>query len=201
MLVYKLCQESCTDKIEVIPSIKLGDGADGEVFEIKEDPNKVIKFCTLFDYNMDLKKSYKNISQIINYLISNSPQTYAKVFSHKYMGEYSRDTVWGKQKYILYYYTMEKLMKLSEDEKKVFHSLISHEDQGKQKNWSSIKLKEMLTGLQTGLDFDRKKVIFFMENFVKIPIIHTDIHPRNIMKDASGNFKLIDFDRAKFTRR
>ena len=55
----------------------------------------------------------------------------------------------------------------------------------------------MLSGLSSGLDFDEEKVIFFVNNFKKSPIIHNDVHVRNIMKDCDGNFKMIDFDRAE----
>ena len=41
------------------------------------------------------------------------------------------------------------------------------------------------------------KVYNFIENIKnnESNIFHTDIHPRNIMKDIEGNFYLIDFDR------
>jgi thiamine kinase-like enzyme len=114
------------------------------------------------------------------------------------MGSYSRDA-WKntKQRYVLYYYIMEKLQKITEDEHKVFDSLVSHEDRGKKKNFTPAKVKEMLQGLRKGLDFDAQRVTFFYDNFNKSPVAHLDIHPRNIMKDAAGNFKLIDFDRAE----
>jgi thiamine kinase-like enzyme len=93
---------------------------------------------------------------------------------------------------------MEKLNKISEDEKKVFHSIMSHEDQNLHKNFSMSKIKNMLQGLSMGLDFDASKIIIFCENLRSTVIHHNDIHPRNIMKDNFGNFKLIDFDRCYF---
>jgi len=197
MLVLSLCQRLCPDKIPVMPTTKLGDGADGEVFEIKDQPDKVIKFCVLYEHNnINLEKHYKNISKSLDYLIHNPSDTYAKVYSYQPMGEYSR-IAWGNvsQKYILYYYVMEKLFKISEDERKIFHSIVSHEDQRKKKNFSSSKVREMLAGMKTALDFDEERVIFFYENFRDGPLSHLDVHVRNIMKDSSGKFKLIDFDR------
>lgn len=199
MLVLKLCQTLCPDKIPVVASGKLGDGADGEVFEIKDDPNKVIKFCVLYETgSIKLSNTYKYISRVLDHLINTPSPTHAHVYTYSYMGEYSRPVTWKKeQKYILYYYIMEKLFKISEDERKVFHSIVSHEDRGIKKNFPPNKVKEMVTGLEQGLDFDAEKVIFFYNNFRKTPVAHLDIHVRNIMKDAAGNFKLIDFDRSE----
>lgn len=199
MLVLKLCQQLCPDKIPVITTNKLGDGADGEVFEIKDDPNKVIKFCVVYETgSVKVNNTYKYISRVLNQLVKEPSPTYARVYTHAHMGEYFREVAWKKeQKYILYYYIMEKLFKISEDERKVFHSIVSHEDRGIKKNFSSDKIDEMLEGLKQGLDFDEGKVTFFYNNFRKTPVDHLDIHVRNIMKDASGDFKLIDFDRAE----
>jgi Ser/Thr protein kinase RdoA (MazF antagonist) len=53
----------------------------------------------------------------------------------------------------------------------------------------------MLEGLRLGLDFEWDKVVRFYKACTRSEIIHEDIHHRNIMKDDSGNFKLIDLDR------
>jgi serine/threonine protein kinase len=202
MLVLKLLQSHCPEKIPVTITNKLGDGADGEVFEYAEDSNKVIKFGILYETgSIALARSYKYINKVLSYLVENPSPTYARVYTHEYMAEWSREVAWKNtaQKYIIYYYIMEKLYKTSEDEKKVFHSILSHEDRGIKKNFSDEKIKEMLRGLSSGLDFDEAKVIFFINNFKKTPIDHFDVHVRNIMKDSDGNFKMIDFDRAELT--
>jgi serine/threonine protein kinase len=204
MLVYKLCQELCLDQVPWTPASKLGDGADGEVFDIADDPTKVIKFCVLYETGgTSVQKMYKRIGSVIDYLKDSSSSTYAQVYEHRYLGLYSRYVVWGnmKQNYILYYYTMEKLYKISEDEKKVFHSLLSHEDRGIKKNYSADRVKKMINGMTQGIDFDAEKVMFFCDNFRKTSVIHHDIHIRNIMKDANGYFKLIDFDRATLEKK
>jgi serine/threonine protein kinase len=200
MLVHKLCQSLCPEKIPVTVTNKLGDGADGEVFEYSEDLNKVIKFCILYETgNKTLKHNYKYINNVLSYLIEHPVSTYARVYAHECMGEWARDVAWKNttQKYLIYYYLMDKLYKTSEDEKKIFHSILSHEDRGIKKNFSNEKIKEMLRGMSSGLDFDEDKVIFFVDNFKKSPVIHLDVHVRNIMKDSNGNFKMIDFDRAE----
>lgn len=198
MFVLKLCQQVCPDKIKFELSDRLGDGADGEVFDIKNQPNKVIKLCVLYEYpNAPLQQSFAKINNTLNYLMEHIPGTYARVYKYEYLGLFNRSIEWSDsgQNYILYYYVMEKLLKISEDEKKVFHSIICHEDRNLKKNYSIFKIKKMLQGMRRALDFDERQVIFFYQHLNDNNIIHHDIHVRNIMKDKEGNFKLIDFDR------
>jgi hypothetical protein len=206
MMVLSLCQRLCPDQIPVVTAHKLGDGADGEVFEIENTPDKVIKFCIIYErFSANLEQHYnKKINPILNYLITSPVPTFARVYAHEYMGTYSRDFVsspTGKQKFIIYYYVMEKLNKISEDEQKVFHSILSHEDRGVEKNYPLPKIKKMLEGQAFALDFDEKKVMLFCENLRTSPVRHLDIHVRNVMKDQDGNFKLIDFDRCLLTKK
>lgn len=203
MIVLQLCQRWCPDKIPSnISSKRIGDGADGEVFELADDPNKVIKLCVLYDTgSVGYKQTYQYITKSIDHLVQHPHPSYALVYEHVYMGEGSRQVVWGnthkEQPFLLYYYVMEKLGKISEDEAKVFHTILSHEDRGIKKNFSADQLKEILTGLRRGLDFDVEKVILFHDNLKNAPLAHLDIHVRNIMKDANGYFKMIDFDRVQ----
>lgn len=199
MLVLKLCEQLCPDKIPCVANQKLGDGADGEVFDIVGDPNKVIKFCVLYQTTaVHPSVTYKKITEVLDHLIGTPLLTYARVYSHGYMGEFSR-AYWPDQTqtYLIYYYLMERLYQITDDETKVFHTLISHEDRGIKKNFSSFKIKEMLRGMGRGLDFDYERVTFFVDNFKNNQLAHLDIHVRNIMKDSNGNFKLVDFDRAQ----
>lgn len=200
MMVLSLCRQLCPDKIPVTPGPRLGDGSDGEVFEV--DDGKVIKFCVMYERGDRKLEPYyhKRVAPLIDQLIANPIDVYARVYAHEYMGIFDRPFVGsktGKQKFILYYYTMEKLERISDDESKVFHSILSHEDRGFDKNYSTEKVREMLTGMRQGLDFDAERVIFFHTALKNVAISHLDIHPRNIMKDKGGNFKLIDFDRVE----
>lgn len=197
MMVLSLCRQFCPDKIPIVPGDRLGDGADGEVFTVPNNPNQVIKFGVLFQYPLfNHQQIYDNIYSTLNKLSTNILPTYARVYEYGFLGSYERkhETL-GTQKFILYYYFMEKLNKISEDESKVFHSILSHEDGNIFKDYPLSKIKKMLRGLCCGLDFDEKKVIFFCENLRLAPVEHLDVHQRNIMKDANGNFKMIDFDR------
>ena len=99
------------------------------------------------------------------------------------------------QDFITYYYVMENLSKITEDEKKVFYSLLSHEDRNVKKNYSLSSVIDMLKEMQRGLDFDYNKAFRFYRVLKESKFHHMDLHPRNIMKDTDGNFKLIDFDR------
>ena len=197
MLALKLCQQDCPEKLNFQLAQRIGDGADGEVFELLNEPDKVIKFCVLYQYNsLPIKKVYKTIDATLSYLKFNKPNAYAHVHEHHYLGEYSRALSGGQsQPYILYCYVMQKLQKISEDEKKVFHSILCHEDRGVNKNYSLNKIKKMLLGMSYGLDFSIDKTMMFVENIRSHAVLHHDIHVRNIMKDSKGNFKLIDFDR------
>lgn len=201
MLVLKLVEALDPALVPCTVGARLGDGADGEVFEIVGDPDKVIKFCVLYDTgSIKLENRYNYICRVVYHLLQNPSPVFARVYAHKFLGESSR-IAWGnhRQRYFLYYYSMEKLHKISDDERKVFDTIVSHEDRNKRKNFSLDKIKEMLSGLSHGLDFDVSKVIFFCDNFRKSPVTHLDIHPRNVMKDSAGNFKLIDFDRAEIS--
>ena len=181
---------------------RLGEGADGEVFSLQDDPKKVIKLGILYEHhNGKLNQYYKQIRKVLDYMMQVQPAAYAQVYEHECIGSYSRPMpFWrsGEQKFIIYYYTMERLQKISEDEAKVFHSILSHEDRGIEKNFSSEKIQEILQGLSRGLDFDAKKVTLFCDNINRAAISHLDLHPRNILKDADGNFKAIDMDRCEF---
>lgn len=180
MSILKLCEQLCPGKIPVVLSTKLGAGADGEVFEIDSNPIQVIKICLLYDLE---------VNPVISYLVTYPLPTYARV--------YECGRLFENEKIIIHYYIMEKLFPLSEDESKVFHTIISHEDRNIIKNYSFREIKKILRGLSRGLDFDEKRVTFLCENLKKTPVHHLDLHSRNIMKDAQGNFKLVDFDRCK----
>lgn len=177
-------------------------GADGQCFEIINQPNLVIKLSVLYEeYLSSITNQYKVIENNINYLISNPIVGYVRVYTHEYLGSYKRFFCAAhnnEQEYILYYYVMEKLNKISEDEKKVFHTILSHEDSNIIKDLSYQKINKTLSELSRGLDFDYEKILYFCDNIKKSPIQHLDMHSRNVMKDELGNFKLIDLERLEF---
>jgi len=195
MMVLSLCREFCPGKIPPKLGSRLGDGSDGEVFDMVDDPSKVIKLCVLYALGNDVNECYlQTINPILTSLSSKPVDVFARMYVHEYLGTFSNRY---NQEFVLYYYTMEKLENISDDEKKVFHTIISHEDRGIIKNFSIKEVQEILQGLSLGLDFDEKNVIFFYENLKRSYVNHNDIHERNIMKDKMGNFRLIDFDRTQ----
>ena len=201
MFVLSICKQLCPEKIPAQPGERLGEGADGEAFVIADDPTKVIKLSIIYDrFEVPPQEIYfKQIVPILDYVMLNAPPMCVKVHEHGFLGEYSRQMVsWrkGVQKFVVHYCIMERLQKLSEDEKKVFHSLVSHEDKNIKKDLSPEKIKEICQGLAKGLDFDVQKVTLFCTQLCEASLLHSDLHPRNIMKDANGYFKLVDFDKA-----
>ncbi len=175
---------------------ELGYGRDGQVFEIND--NKVIKLCVLFenDYiTLTINHIYDKISSILNLIEKDMPLAYVRVYEHNFLGKFRRTTINGPENYILYYYLMEKLNKISEDEAKVFSTIISHEDLNKEKKYNFLELEKILNGLNVGLDFDKQKVTLFLDNLKNTNIIQNDCHQRNILKNNNGDFKFVDLDR------
>jgi hypothetical protein len=203
VLVLSLCQQLCPEKIPVKTTERLGQGgADGETFAIEKDPNKVIKFSIIYDrFNKTPDTIYQqDILPVLDYLITNKPGICPTIYQHECLGEYSRPMdYWkdGLQKFLIHYYIMEKLFPITEDEKKVFHSIASHEDRGIKKDFSSEKIDETLQGLARGLDFDEKMITLFCTQLRGSSIQFNDLHPRNIMKNNFNQFKIIDFDRCQ----
>jgi serine/threonine protein kinase len=202
MRVLNLCQQLCPDKIPVVIGNRVGhDGADGECFQVSDHPDKVIKFSIIYDrfYQSPLDIYHRQVVPILDYVMTTRPSMCVRVYEHGYLGEYSRPMPhWrnGVQSFVMHYCIMEKLFSLTEDERKVLHSLVSHEDRNIKKDLSPNRIKEMLGGLACGLDFDSEMVILFCNHLREAKLLHQDLHIRNVMKNASGQFLLIDFDRA-----
>jgi len=161
---------------------KLGDGADGEVFEYND---KVIKFSISFD------DSYLQKIDLLKCLKEANEKPYVKIYEFKHL----LSTKTKYQDVEIYYSILEKLNKISDDEKKLFHTLICHEDQNKIKTRSKNEVDKIIDELNYYLDFNKDKVILFLDQLKNSKFNHLDIHVRNVMKDSFGNFKLIDLDR------
>jgi thiamine kinase-like enzyme len=174
---------------------ELGYGFDGQVFSLDDEQNKVIKLSVNFQLqDKNLSQEVQRVFAVLDFLKQKGSHSYARVYEYNQILQAHRLTLQGNQEYIAYYYVMDKCFKISEDERKVFHSILSHEDANIRKNYPSDLIKKMLEGMRRGLDFDPERVIFFCEEIRSVPIFHNDLHVRNIMKDEMGNFKLIDFD-------
>ncbi len=200
MQVRKLFEQNKCN-ISYLLGPEIGVGADGQVFEIINHPNKVIKFSVLYEYSYEyLETAYENIETVLKFMYENPNNAFVKIHNHSFAGLFNRLSFGNNvEKYILHYYVMEKLNKITDDESKVFSTILSHEDSNKEKNYSIDKIKEILSYLSVGLDFDSERIILFCENLKNYRVKHLDIHPRNILKDTTGNFKLIDLDRCELT--
>ncbi len=174
---------------------EIGYGADGQVFDLVDYDDRVIKISVLYDNLVIENPKYNQIYSVLEDIKRGNYPMCACVYDHKYIGCGTERAYIGERHYILYYYVMEKLYKITEDEKKVFYSLLSHEDRNVKKNYSLASATDMLRGMQRGLDFDYNKVFRFYRVLKESNFYHMDLHPRNIMKNINDNFKLIDFDR------
>ena len=199
-LVLSLCQQYCMDKLHFQLEECMGAGMDGECYSLVGDPNRVVKLSVLCQRpGSSLADQYQAIEDVLATIMHDHPQAYIYVYGQEYLGAYHlKDHPWfGDQNIILYYYLMDRLLPLTEDECKVFHSILSHEDRGVEKDLSPPKLRKILEGMGRGLEFDYPKVVQFCQHIQQAPVEHCDLHPRNILKDNNNNFKLIDVDRCR----
>jgi len=196
MQVYSLIKKFGFN-IPYVPGPNLGSGADGETFSIIDNENLVIKFSIIYD-NIDsdnIDSLLEKRIKIFKSIIDTKPEHLVNIYECDYVGENYRITVGENQRFIIYYYVMDKLNKISEDEKKVFHTILCHEDLNKIKNYSNNKVIKMLRGMSSSLDFNFEKIMLFYEARKISKIKYNDFHVRNIMKDNFGNFKFVDLDR------
>jgi serine/threonine protein kinase len=193
MQVLKLCQYFCPSKISHFQiGEKLGEGVDGEVFALQDISDQVIKLSIIYSVDELPVSIYHNrVVPTLYYVMQTQPDVCVRVDRFGKLGQIDQLSLF------LYYCLMERLLPLSEDEGKVFYSLLSHEDRGIEKDLSPAKIEKTLSGLARGLDFDRQMVTLFCQQLRQEMVLrHRDLEVRNIMKDAMGHFKLIDLDRS-----
>jgi len=179
--IIKLAQEYFPNEFNALAiGNKIGEGTSGVVHEYN---SHVIKISIISD-----KVTFNSLSDKFNYLIDEKSITpFAKLINYKLFGRIPNSNL------EMYYYVMEKLEPLSEDEVKVFHTILSHEFFNKTKQYTPAQLNDVLNNLSRGLDFDKDEVTFFYNQVKNHPIQHMDVHCTNIMKKQQ-QFKLIDFD-------
>ena len=178
----------------ITPYRKIGKGVDGEVFLFKEKEDRVVKFGSLFLESSSLDIEVLNYN--ISFFIKHNPQAFVRVYEYVYLGNVYIDD----KKVALYYSVMEKLNAITDDEKRVFNTLVSHQDSNKVKDLSPQVIDKLISYLEIGMDFEAHKVRQFCRTIDGNNIKHLDLHERNIMKDDQGNFKLIDLDRIQINQ-
>lgn len=201
MSLLSLCQKLCPNHIPVQIGERLGCGVDGEVFAIKDDPLRAIKLGRLYEQpQQSVQQQFQHLEKVLQLLQHEHSPAYVYLHEYGYLCTSSQQRFAPPrrrytQQFVLYYYIMDRLIPITEDEGKVLHSILSHEDRGIKKDFSAGKVREMLIGMSTGLDFDIEKITLFCHNIKEAPFLHLDIAIRNIMKNGAGEFKLIDIDR------
>lgn len=193
----------CNDKIPRIDmNRKLGGGADGEVYPSLDDPTQVYKLCIMHDqFQEPVLSRYDRLSTIFSFLRDTPPNSYGRVFNFSKV-ELSEEAAkrYSNGAFIFHYYSMEKLERPTDDEIRVLESLISCQG-GIRYNYSMDATRVLLEGLIKGLTFNMEKMMTFANDYVLCPIIQTDLHTGNILKDKEGNFKVVDFDRLTFKKK
>lgn len=179
----------------------LGEGADGEVYALQYEPNKVIKYSIIFDieYSYTTLDKYQQLAKKHQLIQQKKYSCFSKLYQTEMLLCYQRLTEVGLQEYLIFSAIMEKLFHLSNDEEKVFHTLVTSHLLNVRNKEADLRIAQILRQLSQGLDFSQERLTLFLQQLRDCPIRHTDLEPRNIMKDASGNFKLIDFDRLTYS--
>ncbi len=171
---------------------QLGRGADGQVFSLPNQPDRVWKLSIVHEVSeslcqLELKKNIRNYEWIRDYEHPNI----TKVFDVQYIGSGTRETYYLNY-FAAFYSVMERLVDLSNDDFKVISTLLQYEYTGPE---SLKKFPDVVWELNSFLNFDTDKVMEFHQFLTDCPIRHKDLGLSNVMKDTKGNFKLIDFDR------
>ena len=172
--------------------LEIGSGIDGQVFESQDNSNRVIKISSA--NSSSIASGYPQIAKILRSVQIGKIHHFVKIYSFGPLFTYpipdlSRDTA------TIFFVEMEKLFPISEDEQKIFHTLVSHEDANKKKKFPTKQIISILEDLSRWLSFDKEKAKNFCIAATSGPIYHKDLHIRNVMKNARGDYKLVDLDR------
>jgi thiamine kinase-like enzyme len=137
---------------------------------------------------------YENVRKVLALQARHDYIHYVKVFEHELLHSGQRIIHSNvKQNFILYSAIMEKLMPLSHDEDKLFKTICDAVEAGK----SGAHIKKLISEQNNWLNFNLNRCQIFLDQIERSVIIHRDFQRQNVMKDALGNFKLIDFDFSK----
>lgn len=172
---------------------EIGNGVDGQVFLQKGDEEFVIKLSAIIgtSTNVVLEEFDRRCAVIDNMRHFYYSTPIANYFTIPFERCYLWQGNYSSSSRLIYYARMERLLALSADEERVFHTLLSHEDANKKKQYDLMTLNE----LSNWYSFDQERANTFCKAVFFGRYQHNDLHIRNIMKDADGNYKLIDFDR------
>jgi serine/threonine protein kinase len=194
-----IAREFLRKHLPILPSMfavaqVLGNGSNGEAYLLND--GTVLKVSVLMDWGnegFDVREEYARIWWLLRQVKQEIPPHLVRIFDLGVLACGQLD----KQPYTIYYYRMEHLQPLTEDEYKVFQTVISHEDRQLIKRYQPAELSAVLQGLEKGLEFDLDRVKDFYHHIQFSRFKHLDLHPRNVLKAKDGEFKLIDLDRMR----
>jgi hypothetical protein len=181
---------------------ELGSGQDGQVFEVIEtgypiQRGSVVKLSAI--YGTSSYPEYKRVAAHLDFLHRNRTPHFAAVFNFDLLCSFNLPemicSTSPKEGCTIYFVEMEELFPLSSEEVKLFHTLLSHEDANKQKDFSIEGLTRRIDELSDWFIFEKKDILSFCIAATSGRIRHKDLHPRNMMKDRLNKFKLVDLDR------
>lgn len=165
------------EKLQVVPydlEEKIGYGADGEVWSIRNS-DKVVKFSTLYPiYNTSIEDIFRLKAEVFDELFKRKEDIFVN-FSDFFREKVTFDG-------IVYSYVMDRLNYLSENEERYIDSFTLEEEK------ESSELKYLLTQEQ------QKKFNQFLKNKKMSRFVYVDFHCENVMKGKDDNYKFIDFD-------
>lgn len=180
----------------------VGDGSDGECFEIIDQPNKIAKLgITFCNGPSKLSKSHGAFTNAIEAVIEKQPHAFVRVYEYRYLGGYMRkmpDWEDGQQRFVLYAYLMDKLFPVDGADKPLLYGVLDWLENESGKPFDCKKISSAIDGEKSVAimtDESIARVNRFANGISSAPIIHQDLHIRNIMKDNLGEFNLIDLDR------
>lgn len=165
------------DLFEKHTKLKLGkciyNFGTSTIYYINNNPNKIIKFCSMKEYKMSDKISHSYVNKLFSLI---------KFFQHKKSSPVVKIHKYGKFKNnddIYYFYVMDKL--------KPIKPLLMERDQLAFEIEKSINYQVVLADLP-------QPAKSLVRQLINCKYKYADFHGGNIMKNKKGEFKLIDLE-------
>jgi RIO-like serine/threonine protein kinase len=148
----------------------LGCGSDGYVYQY--GPNRVLKVSTFAFHNPRVA------IERVKFFLQRPHKHVVNVYACGLIGE-------------VYWYEMEQLRPLSEEEVNIFYEVFENHDEYMADLGATWQLRIYKKHRKSRL---HRRMLRFLRQAQKLPLIHHDLHNDNIMKDRRGKYKLIDVE-------
>lgn len=202
-IIYEKFLEHAAQAGITVPAIdqKIGQGTQGEVYSILGDPSKVIKFAYLDsnigdprEKNEKRKLSFLAVMKYLSsYYFSCFPKVYGygvidldEVTSRRHTNPHISFSIW------------EKLERLPKNLEYMFDSIYNYMDR-RESNFEVVADAVAHYNKSYNLNLDLKKFMKFYTQLICVPVSQGDMCGSNFMMNKDGDFKIIDFDRARLT--